>query len=73
MRCSQRVGAGTVEYCGRSVIKPDVGGIEVWRRGARKWRIRLNQLLRWSTVGRTPVRQGVALAEPIVPTRFFHP
>ena len=67
------LGAGAVEYRGRSVIKPDAGGIEVWRRGAQQWRIRLNQVLRWSTVGCTPVRQGVAQAALAAPTRFSTP
>ena len=68
-----RLGAASVEHPGRSVIKPDAGGIEMWRLRAQLWRNRPDQAAVSATVSRTSAVASVALAEAIVLARFSSP
>ena len=52
-------GRATVGHRGRRVINSDVGGIEVWRIQARRWRKRPDQAVALPTVGGTSVFASV--------------
>jgi hypothetical protein len=68
-----RKGWATVGHRGRRVIKPDVGGIEVWRIRARRWRKRQDQAVASATVGRTSAVASVGAAARNALTPFPSP
>ena len=66
-------GWATVGHRGRRVINPDVGGIEVWRIRARRWRKRPDQAVAPPTVGRTSAVASVAPVPRNALTPFSSP
>ena len=66
-------GWATVGHRGRRVINPDVGGIEVWRIRARRWRKRPDQAVAPPTVGRTSAFASVVPVPRNALTPFSSP